>query len=251
MASTVSKATLSTAPAPTFTPALQPPPGVTSNPDHPDSLALLANISMGFCVALITIFFILRSYTRIFIKHTWTFEDVLVTISYSGTVVCSGLLWNTMAHHGGLHSWDITPEQAHRASFWFYVTSIEYGFIIGITKLAVLCLYRRVFAPIRKSVLDIAIVILIILVLLFYGATTMVKIFQCSPHEKIWNNSIPGKCLQSNWILNTSGTFNTVTDYTILLLPIQAVRNLQMDKSKKFLVVLAFTFGLWYVFRSS
>ncbi|KAI1760571.1 hypothetical protein GGR53DRAFT_525975 [Hypoxylon sp. FL1150] len=240
-ASTSRANTISTA---TFTPALQPPPGVISNPDHPDSLILLANITMGLCVALITVFFVLRSYSRIFIKRTWTFEDVLAGISFAGTVACSGLLWNTMAHYGGLHSWDITPEQARQASYWFYVASIEYGFIIGITKLAVLWLYRRVFAPIRKSILDVAIVTLIILIILFYSVTTFVKIFQCSPLEKIWNSTLPGKCLQVNWILNINGMFNTVTDYIILLLPIQAVRNLQMERSKKVLVVLAFTFGL-------
>ncbi|KAI1779165.1 putative integral membrane protein [Hypoxylon cercidicola] len=244
MAPLLSETSVSVAPTTTFTPALEPPPGVISNPDHPASLVNLANISIGLCVSLITIFFLLRSYVRIFIKHAWTFEDVLATLAYAGTAVCCGLLWNTMAHYGGLHSWDITPEQAHESSYWFYVTSIEYGATIGITKLAVLWLYRRVFSPIRWSILDIAIVTLICLIVGFYSITTFVKIFQCSPLEKIWNSALPGRCLEIKWILNISGGFNTVTDYLILLLPIQAVRNLHMDRSKKVLVVLAFTFGL-------
>ncbi|XXH02572.1 Glutathione S-transferase 2 [Hypoxylon texense] len=244
MAPLMSETSVSAVPTSTFTPALEPPPGVASNPDHPETLIHLADISLSLGLSLVTFFFLLRSYVRIFVKHAWAFEDVLTTTSYAGTVVCCGLQWNTMAHYGGLHSWDITSQQAHESSFWFYITSIEYGFTIGITKLAVLWLYRRVFSPIRRSVLDIAIITLIGLIVGFYGITTFVKIFQCFPLEKAWNGTVPGKCLGVNWILNISGGFNMVTDYLILLLPIQAVRNLQMDRSKKVLVVMAFTFGL-------
>lgn len=250
MAPLMSETSVSAVPTSTFTPALEPPPGVASKPDHPETLIHLANISLSLCLSLVTIFFFLRSYVRIFVKHAWAVEDVLTTTAYAGTVVCCGLQWNTMAHYGGLHSWDITAEQAHESSYWFYITSIEYGFTIGITKLAVLWLYRRVFSPIRRSVLDVAIITLIGLIVGFYGITTFVKIFQCFPLEKAWNGTVPGKCLGVNWILNISGGFNMVTDYLILLLPIQAVRNLQMDRSKKVLVVMAFTFGLWYVFIS-
>lgn len=243
MASQLSE-TLSSPPA--FTPALKPPPGVASNPDNPATLVHLANISVGICLPLITIFFILRSYVRISIKRAWVFEDVLVTIAWAGTVAYCGIMRAVMSHHGGEHGWDITADEAHEASYWFNVASIEYGVMIGMTKLAVLWLYRRVFSPVRWSMFDIAIVTLIVVIFGFYSITTMVKIFECSPRDKIWNSALPGKCVEVKWILNISGGFNTVTDYLILLLPIQAVRRLQMDRLKKVLVVLAFTFGLWY-----
>ncbi len=71
------------------------------------------------------------------------------------------------------------------------------------------------------------------------------KFSSVNPREKIWNKSVPGKCIQMAWILNISGGFNTATDYLILLLPIHAVRKLQLNRTKKVIVVLAFTFGLW------
>lgn len=238
----------STVPTPTFTPALEPPPGVQSNPDHPASLARLADITIGICIPFVTIFFILRCYARIAIKRVWIFEDFIVTAAWAGTIAYCGIMRATMSHHGGQHGWDITPAQLHEASYWFNVASIEYGVMIGVTKLAVLWLYRRVFSPIRWSIFDMAIVTLIVLITGFYGITTFVKIFECTPREKIWNKTLPGKCVQTNLILNVSGGFNTVTDFLILLLPVHAVRQLQMDKLKQTLVVLAFTFGLWYVF---
>ncbi|KAI1110551.1 hypothetical protein F5Y14DRAFT_356761 [Nemania sp. NC0429] len=231
-------------PAPTFVPALKPPPGVKSNPDHPDSLVILANIAIGIAIPLVTIFFVLRTYVRVFIKRAWIIEDVLVTIAWAGTIAYCGIMRTTMARHGGQHGWDITSEQLQQASYWFNVAAIEYGVIIGITKLSILCLYRRVFSPHRWSWFDISIVTLIILLVGFYTSTSIAKIFECQPREKIWNPKLPGKCIEIKWILNISGGFNTVTDYLILLLPIHAVRSLKMPKMTRVLVVLAFTFGL-------
>jgi hypothetical protein len=63
----------------------------------------------------------------------------------------------------------------------------------------------------------------------------------------MFDSSIPGHCYDIGTILKASGAFNTVSDYIILLLPCHAVHQLQMKKKKKLLVILVFTFGLWYV----
>lgn len=67
------------------------------------------------------------------------------------------------------------------------------------------------------------------------------------PRSRIWDNSVHGTCINESALLNTSGFFNTITDYIILVLPIHSVLRLQLSRTKKMLVVLVFTFGLWYV----
>jgi hypothetical protein len=109
-------------------------------------------------------------------------------------------------------------------------------------------LCRRVFSTSRWSVFDMSVVSLIIVLSLFHGITTFFKIFERNPRVKIFNSSIPGHCYDTGKILKTSGAFNTISDYVILPLPIHAVYKLQMKKTKKLLVILVFTFGLWYVF---
>ena len=238
-------ASTSAAPLPTFTPALKPPKGVLSNPDHPASLAHLATITISICIPLVTVFFSLRSYVRFRVKRLFTFEDVLCIMLWSGTVAYCAIMRNTMSNGGGMHMWDITPARAHEAAFWFNICAIEYGVMIGLAKIAVLWLYRRVFSPHRGSPFDVTIVVLIVVIFLFYAVTSMVKIFECWPRNKIWDKALPGKCVQMKWILNISGGFNMITDWIILLLPIHAVSRLQMDRLKKVLVCLAFTFGMW------
>lgn len=175
-----------------------------------------------------------------------------------------------MAHHGGQHEWDITVPEAREAGYvgsapvleiitvisqalirpfkWFNVASIHYGITICIAKLAILFLYRRVFSPYPGSPFDITAVFLIVLLILFYVATNLTKIWECIPREKIWNASLKGHCINTPMLLNVSGVFNTVTDFIMVLLPARAVWNLNMDSKKKIMVVLAFTFGLWYVY---
>lgn len=181
-----------------------------------------------------------------------------------------------MKHHGGEHQWDMTRAEAKEAYYvrtrknfppirrqptakclsktsrqdadetyqWFNVASIHYGITICIAKLAILCLYRRVFS-IPRSPFDIAIIFLIVLLVLFYTATNITKIWECVPRARIWDPSIPGKCIDTPMLLNVSGIFNTVTDFIIVMMPFKAVWNLNMKLKKKVYVVLAFTFGMW------
>ncbi len=85
----------------------------------------------------------------------------------------------------------------------------------------------------------------------FYLATTLVKIWECNPREKIWNTSIPGRCVNVSSLLNTSGLFNSITDVMILLVPVKFVWNLQLSRRQKVGVVAVFTIGFWYVLSSS
>ncbi|KAI1759339.1 hypothetical protein GGR53DRAFT_523934 [Hypoxylon sp. FL1150] len=225
----------------TPTPALPPPPGVTSNFDDPPSLTRGMNIAMGVAIPLATIFFGLRSYTRLFIRRTWIFEDYS---SQVGVISNAAVGAATMAHYGGKHGWDITPDQAKQASYWFNVITIQYGAAICITKLALLWLYRRVFSPCPWSPFDKTIVSLGVVLILFYTATDIVKIWECAPREKIFDSKIPGSCIDTPMLLVVSGIFNTTTDFILLLLPTKAMWGAHMKLSKKLKVVLAFTFGL-------
>ncbi|OTA92039.1 hypothetical protein M434DRAFT_44677, partial [Hypoxylon sp. CO27-5] len=161
-----------------------------------------------------------------------------------GNIILSAMGAVTMAHNGGKHEWDITATQAQEATYWFNATTINYGITICITKLAVLCYYRRVFSPVRRSPFDIAIVFFIAVLVLFYISTTIVKISECVPRAKIFDPSIPGTCINTSMLLNASGLFNTITDAIILLLPVKAVWKMKMTLKKKLTVVLVFTFGL-------
>ena len=122
-----------------------------------------------------------------------------------------------------------------------------YAPTILFTKTAILLLYRRVFIPHKKGVFDWIIRVFIVVLTFFYIADTFAKIWECVPRARIWNKQISGTCVNISTLLNTSGIFNMVTDVMILLVPVKAVWNLQMNKQRKIWTVLVFTVGLMYV----
>ncbi|KAK7926778.1 hypothetical protein PG985_003776 [Apiospora marii] len=225
-------------------PAMPPPPGSTSNFDHPETLARRNYIAICIALPFVIVPFALRCYIRLCRKRTWIFEDWLALIAWIGTLTFCGTGAATMVHYGGRHAWDITEQQAQEAAYWFNVVTIHYGVTICLVKLTILQLYRRVFSPARHGPFDVGIVALDLFVVGFYVATNLAKVFQCTPREKIWVSSLPGRCIDISTLLNVSGIVNTVTDFIILVLPIKAVWNLKMGARKKITVVLVFTFGL-------
>jgi hypothetical protein len=58
-----------------FKPALTPPPGVFSNPEHPETLRGPSTIAVCICCVLTTLFFFARCYCRYWVKNTFIFED--------------------------------------------------------------------------------------------------------------------------------------------------------------------------------
>lgn len=188
-----------------------------------------------------------------------------------------------MAHHGGEHQWDMTHSQAQQAFYvrrqhpcptgalvvcdevngrakivedkqnktltralkWFNVARIIYGITICMAKLAILSLYRRVFSGYPRSPFDITVIRLMVLLVLFYLATVIIKICECLPRARIWDPSVPGHCIDMSMVLNVGGIFNTVTDLILVIMPFKAVWNSKLKLKQKAYVILAFTFGMW------
>lgn len=149
-----------------------------------------------------------------------------------------------MAHHGGEHEWDLTPAQVQEAYYWLYVARIHYGVAICMAKLAILCLYRRIFSGHPRSPFNLAVVMLSVLLVFYYVATVIAKIWECTPRSRAWDQSIPGHCIDVLMLVNVDGIFNAVTDFIMVIMPLQVVWNLNMKVTKKVYVVLAFTFGM-------
>ncbi|KAL9609955.1 MAG: hypothetical protein Q9167_005307 [Letrouitia subvulpina] len=127
---------------------------------------------------------------------------------------------------------------------WFNLITVVYGPGMLCTKLAILLLYRRVFMPHKLTLFDWVTRVFMAILCAFYFASTVAKIWECTPRSKIWNKKIPGHCVDRSKLFLSSGIFNTVTDFIILLIPVQAVWKLKMDTKRKLGIILVFTIGL-------
>ncbi|MCJ1380518.1 hypothetical protein MMC17_003626 [Xylographa soralifera] len=145
---------------------------------------------------------------------------------------------------GGIHEWDITKETLESILYYDNITLISYGPAIACTKSAILLLYLRVFSPRRWSTLDVTVRALILIICGFYIALSVAKICQCIPRARIWDNTVPGQCVNLPVLLDTSGLFNIISDVLILLVPLKGVWSLQMARKRKMGIYLIFTVGI-------
>ena len=77
----------------------------------------------------------------------------------------------------------------------------------------------------------------------FYLAYLFVDIFQCVPRRKIWDPTVPGKCISVHVLLIAPAGINIVSDCLILVLPIYLISRLQMTLKNKLAIVAIFSSG--------
>ena len=122
-------------------------------------------------------------------------------------------------------------------------------------KLSILHTYRRLFL-VNQKWLKIAWWANVIYAVLWAIGSTLFYILQCAPVDYYWQRvyivaqikttaSLKGHC-ESNLAKATASLItSTISDFSILLLPVSVLWNLQISTKKKVRLVLLFSLGLW------
>ncbi|CAD6574768.1 MAG: hypothetical protein ASARMPRED_006899 [Alectoria sarmentosa] len=225
--------------------AIAPPPGIIPNFIDPHNLHKYNVITQSVCFATSTIFVSARLLTKIRFTPPLGPEDYTCFVAWLGLLAYGILDLVTDAYGEGTHLWDVTQTHAVHWAKLANVQEIIYGPIILITKISILLLYAKLFAPQRRSVTYILIQTLLYFNLLFYTAITLVKIFECTPRRKIWEKTTPGHCINLAVLLYVTGVVNTASDIAILMLPLTVIWHLQMPTNRKIGVSAAFAAALF------
>ena len=112
-----------------------------------------------------------------------------------------------------------------------YVCELLYVTTIGLVKVSILLFYLRVF-PVRS--LHLASWMMIGYCIASTLAFLLVTILQCQPIEYVWNKDLKGgKCVNYNAVAWANAAINIQQDLLIILLPVNALRRLQLNLKKK------------------
>lgn len=115
---------------------------------------------------------------------------------------------------------------------------------LAIVKIAILVMYCRVFALRRFRIAAWVLgSITVTWVLLFF----LLSVFQCTPIERAWDLSIPGKCLNLRARIIGAAGPNIVTDIVILAMPLREVWKLHATRSQQIALTGIFLLGGLYV----
>ena len=126
---------------------------------------------------------------------------------------------------------------------WLNIGEALYCPAIALVKSAIVLQYIHFLAPVRRSnrIMFFGGWALIVAMVVFYFINTLLKIFICTPREKLWNPYIGGRCMSFTGLFLASAIFNVCSDLVIILLPVRAIWKLQVSMKKKVAVNLHFT----------
>ena len=111
-------------------------------------------------------------------------------------------------------------------------------------KFSVLLQLMRIFRGTRKTSIHWAIQVLIVANFLFYTAIFFAFIFACVPRSKLWEPTLPGKCISVNGSIVATSAANIISDFSILLLPIFAIWKLKLPLKRKVAIGAVFGTGI-------
>lgn len=169
-------------------------------------------------------------------------------------LVASGLLTMTECQavvYGYGRKWnDLDPSTRITARKWFYGAQIMYKVVLMLNKVAIVCLYYRIFAvaslKFRRACHAVNAFIVITGIVFIIGT-----VVQCQPIAYFWDKEgIDGQCLaEQPWWISYS-VLQIFADVLLLALPVHQVLSLRMTMMEKAGLVFIFATGLFVTFAS-
>ncbi|KNG89223.1 integral membrane protein [Aspergillus nomiae NRRL 13137] len=226
-------------------------------------------VCQSICLAASALVMAMRIYTKFFLRRSASWEDCMCPILGAGNhrltlIVTDTCLIASVCFIGyaiialeadkvgsGIHVAEVAKEDLAKYAKLANASQIMYGPLIFITKLSILLLYIRVFAPAKKSWMYIFIHGLLWFNAAFYLTDTLLEIFACVPREKIWNPDVHGYCVNVNAMILATAILNTISDFSLLILPIFSVWRLHMQNTQKLGISAIFAAGLFACLSSA
>lgn len=119
-------------------------------------------------------------------------------------------------------------------------------------KIGILLEWARIFAPqASRNTFWWLCHITMAVNIVFYTIIAFIQIFGCSPREKLWNVTLPGKCIDTAEANLVAAIVNFISDAIILLLPHKVIWGLHLTTRKKFGIAGLFFVGILYVSNPS
>lgn len=113
---------------------------------------------------------------------------------------------------------------------------------VNTTKASILAQYLRIFSSRNTRICCYILLLLLVPATCWsiFGGT-----FLCRPVAKLWNPSIPGKCLDPRQYWLSAAGVNMAMDFLVLLLPLPAITQLRLPRKQKLCLVLMFLLGFF------
>ncbi|KAH7176136.1 hypothetical protein EDB81DRAFT_897190 [Dactylonectria macrodidyma] len=212
--------------------AAPPPAGTSPSFDHPEysgQPVVVANIA---CLAIATLVWALRLFTKLKIVRTVDYSDYLLVPAWISAVAFASANIIQCSYGLGVHIWDVPIAKFSPTFLQLQVTTQAlYCVSMMFTKLSLLAIYIRI-SPSRRF--RAAVYLLMAIVTGYSFSAVLVAIFQCNPVEMAWDITITdGSCIDRMAYFVATLALNVTTDLFMLALPIPMLWRVKMPMRQK------------------
>ncbi|KAF4452168.1 hypothetical protein F53441_4906 [Fusarium austroafricanum] len=212
-----------------------------------------AGVAIPWLAALTSL--ILRVCARRMTKLKWWFDDYFCVLAFLfATGYCGIMVQWTLHTYLGVYIPDSIPTDEReailqQARFLAYFNSLCYASSIACSKIAILCLYWRLF---RISSIRVPILVMLVMVVIWIMIRTFMLTFRCVPVQSLWDYTIKDKVCNIDSEKFFLGTITThfIMDVAILVLPIIEVVRLTLPTGQKLAIGALFLLGSIVCFAS-
>ncbi|KAG5924436.1 hypothetical protein E4U42_004635 [Claviceps africana] len=194
--------------------------------------------------ALSSVFFVLtptfvmiRFWSRACTKCGLGSDDLVILVSFACSFVVQILTMIAYHYRLGQHVKDVAHDNE---LVLYYIAQIFCNITASLTKSSVLLFYLREFVQRWFRVCSCTLLGIIAADMI---AAVGVSIWQCSPIEGAWDESVRSTCISLPGIRYANAVFSISTDVLILLLPIQPIWQSKLPLIQKRTLVLVFALG--------
>ncbi|MCJ1310165.1 hypothetical protein MMC25_003826 [Agyrium rufum] len=187
---------------------------------------------------------ILRLLGRSFLARQLSWDDLLIAISTTLTVVSFGFNIKQIQDGYGHHQEDLTVNQIIQINKWGELSTFVLLFVSAFTKISICLFAKRIPSSHRlKSFLWS----LIAFVTVVNTACAIVFVITCRPLNKLWNPAVPGTCIDFNaflYMLYVQAAASVLVDLACTALPILVLWKVQISLENKIAICGLMAVGL-------
>jgi len=133
----------------------------------------------------------------------------------------------------GKHIWTMPAANVVPYMKTFLDSIVIYNFATPLVKISILLQYKRIFAsPKMQQICFYALFVMIGIAIAF----PLTLFLSCIPIPKFWDPTIPGNCIKQHYADPIMGAINIATDIFLLVLPMPAIKSLQLPRKQKLML---------------
>ncbi|KJR90040.1 uncharacterized protein SPSK_06295 [Sporothrix schenckii 1099-18] len=190
--------------------------------------------------ALTSTLVVLRVVTRTFIVRAFGPDDWVLVVAQV-LAIAAAVAIGLEQHFGmGRHVWTIEDLVPYTKSF--YSSILVYNAALVLVKVSIVLMYRRIFVGTWLQRANLA-----ALVFLTAWGIALVSFLSmlCLPIQLLWDPTVKGHCIDFVPAFFAPAVINLITDLTVFILPLPAIRQLQLPLRQKIILAFILCLGLF------